>query len=263
MKEIEEELEKKNSKNAFLFLNKMESLQSLSARVLAKNDFNENFLHKKLMCHWEIRNSNKQQIFDEFSVYENLCLEIEKILDNTYEISEKYYSFINSATNGQYNNLFYEIVAILEPNNEKNYQDPDEIREFLNESIEILDWIIENEKSIQKKVQEKKSKEKKIEEIILKFDEVHDDYQDFDEDGYDKNITAKESIEIEEIEIIKDSLGDYIEKDYLYGIETIKEFLEKNWFLFEFFQKTDFIWKPNEINLQDQKMTRSLHSSNH
>ena len=97
----------------------------------------------------------------------------------------------------------------------------------------------------------------------MKFDEVHDDYQDFDEDGYDKNITAKESIEIEEIEIIKDSLGDYIEKDYLYGIETIKEFLEKNWFLFEFFQKTDFIWKPNEINLQDQKMTRSLHSSNH
>ena len=44
----------------------------------------------------------------------------------------------------------------------KNYQDPDEIREFLNESIEILDWIRENEKSIKKKVQEKKSKEKKL-----------------------------------------------------------------------------------------------------
>ena len=210
----------------------MESLQSLSARVLAKNDFNENFFHKKLMCHWEIRNSKKQEIFDQFSVYENLCLEIEKILDNTYEISEKYYSFINSATNGQYNDLFYEIEEILEPNYEKNYQDPDEIREFLNESIEILDWIIENEKSIQKKVQEKESKEKKIEEIILKFEEVHDDYQDFDEDedGYDKNIAAKESIEIEEIEIIKDSLGDYIGKDYLDGIEMIKEVLGKKLF---------------------------------
>ena len=210
----------------------MESLQTLSARVLAKNDFNKNFFHKKLMCHWEIRNAKKQEIFDQFSVYENFCLEIEKILDNTYEISEKYYSFINSATNGQYNDLFYEIEEILEPNYEKNYQDPDEIREFLNESIEILDWIIENEKSIQKKVQEKESKEKKIEEIILKFEEVHDDYQDFDEDedGYDKNIAAKESIEIEEIEIIKDSLGDYIGKDYLDGIETIKEFLEKKLF---------------------------------
>ena len=182
------------------------------------------------MCHWEIRNSKKQEIFDQFSLYENLCLEIEKILDNTYEISEKYYSFINSATNGQYNDFFYEIEEILEPNYEKNYQDPDEIREFLNESIEILDWIIENEKSIQKKVQEKESKEKKIEEIILKFEEVHDDYQDFDEDGYDKNIAAKESIEIEEIEIIKDSLGDYIGKHYLDGIETIKEFLEKKLF---------------------------------
>ena len=210
----------------------MESLQSLSARVLAKNDFNDNFFHKKLMCHWEIRNAKKQEIFDQFSVYENLCLEIEKSLDNTYEISEKYYSFINSATNGQYNDLFDEIEEILEPNYEKNYQDPDEIREFLNESIEILDWIIENEKSIQKKVQEKKSKGKKIEELILKFEEVHDDYQDFDEDedGYDKNIAAKESIEIEEIEIIKDSLGDYIGKEYLYGIETIKEFLEKKLF---------------------------------
>ena len=41
----------------------------------------------------------KQEIFDQFSVYENLCLEIEKILDDTYEISEKYYRFINSATN--------------------------------------------------------------------------------------------------------------------------------------------------------------------
>ena len=51
MKEIEEELDKnlrnnlkkkfkKIKKNFFLFLNKMESLQSLSARVLAKNDFN-------------------------------------------------------------------------------------------------------------------------------------------------------------------------------------------------------------------------------
>ena len=210
----------------------MESLQSLSARVLAKNDFNEKFFHKKLMCHWEIRNAKKQEIFNQFSVYENLCLEIEKILDKTYEISEKYYRFINSATNGQYNDFFYEIEEILEPNYEKNYQDPDEIREFLNESIEILEWIIENEKSIQKKVQEKKSKEKKIEEIILKFDEVHDDYQDFDEDedGYDKNIAAKESIEIEEIEIIKDSLGDYIGKDYLDGIKMIKEFLEKKLF---------------------------------
>ena len=82
----------------------MESLQSLSARVLAKNDFNENFFHKKLMCHWEIRNAKKQEIFDQFSVYENLCLE-----HNTYEISEKYYSFIISATNGQYNDLFDEI----------------------------------------------------------------------------------------------------------------------------------------------------------
>ena len=217
----------------------MESLQSLSARVLAKNDFNENFFHKKLMCHWEIRNAKKQEIFDQFSVYENLCLEIEKSLDNTYEISEKYYSFINSATNGQYNDLFDEIEEILEPNYEKNYQDPDEIREFFNESIEILDGIIENEKSIQKKVQEKKSKGKKIEELILKFEEVHDDYQDFDEDedGYDKNIAAKESIEIEEIEIIKDSLGDYIGKDYLYGIETIKEFLEKKIVLYLSFSK--------------------------
>ena len=223
----------------------MESLQSLSARVLAKNNFNENFFHKKLMCHWEIRNAKKQEIFDQFSVYENLCLEIEKILDKTYEISEKYYRFINSATNGQYDDLFYEIEEILEPNYEKNYQDPDEIREFLNESIEILEWIIENEKSIQKKVQEKKSKEKKIEERILKFDEVHNDYQDFDEDspppdGYNENIAAKELIEIEEIEIIKDSLGDYIRKDYLDGIEMIKEFLEKNCFLFEFFKKISF-----------------------
>ena len=64
----------------------------------------------------------------------------------------------------------------------------------------------------------------------MKFEEVHDDYQDFDEDEYDKNIAAKESIEIEEIEIIKDSLGDYIEKHYLDGIETIKEFLEKKLF---------------------------------
>ena len=66
----------------------------------------------------------------------------------------------------------------------------------------------------------------------MKFEEVHDDYQDFDEDEdrYDKNIAAKESIEIEEIEIIKDSLGDYIGKDYLDGIETIKEFLEKKLF---------------------------------
>ena len=208
----------------------MESLQSLSARVLAKNDFNENFFHKKLMCHWEIRNAKKQEIFDQFSVYENLCLEIEKILDNTYEISEKYYSFIISATNGQYNDLFDEIEEILEPNYEKNYQDPDEIREFLNESIEILHWIRENEKSIQKKVHEKKSKEKKIEERILKFDEFHNDYQDLDEDGYNENIAAKESIEIEEIEIIKDSLGDYIGKDYLDGIEMIKEFLEKKLF---------------------------------
>ena len=197
----------------------MESLQSLSARVLAKNDFNENFFHKKLMCHWEIRNAKKQEIFDQF-----------KILVNTYEISEKYYRFINSATNGQYNDLFYEIEKILEPNYEKNYQDPDEIREFLNESIEILDWIRENEKSIQKKVQEKKSKEKKIEERILKFDEVHNDYQDLDEDGYNENIAAKKSLEIEEIEIIKDSLGDYIGKHYLDGIEMIKEFLEKKLF---------------------------------
>ena len=64
----------------------------------------------------------------------------------------------------------------------------------------------------------------------MKFDEVHDDYQDLDEDGYDKNIAAKESIEIEEIEIIKDSSGDYIEKDYLDGIEMIKKFLEKKLF---------------------------------
>ena len=78
-----------------------------------------------------------------------------------------------------------------------------------------------------KKSSRKKIEGKKIEEIILKFDEVHDDYQNFDEDedGYDKNIAAKESIEI-----VKDSLGDYIEKDYLYGIETIKEFLEKKLF---------------------------------
>ena len=140
----------------------MESLQSLSARVLAKNDFNENFFHKKLMCHWEIRNSKKQEIFDQFSVYENFCLDIEKILDNTYEISEKYYSFINSTTNGQYNDLFYEIEELLEPNYEKNYQDPDEIREFLNESIEILDWIRENEKSIQKKFKKKNRRKKKL-----------------------------------------------------------------------------------------------------
>ena len=80
---------------------------------------------------------------------------------------------------------------------------------------------------------------KKIEEIILKFDEVHDDYQDFDEDedGYDENIAAKESIEIEEIEIIKDSLGDYIGKDYLDGIEMIKEFFEKNFVFYLSFSK--------------------------
>ena len=64
----------------------------------------------------------------------------------------------------------------------------------------------------------------------MKFDEVHNDYQDLDEDGYNGNIAAKESIEIEEIEIIKDSLGDYIGKDYLDGIEMIKEFLEKKLF---------------------------------
>ena len=64
----------------------------------------------------------------------------------------------------------------------------------------------------------------------MKFDEVHDDYQDLDEDGYNENIAAKESIEIEEIEIIQDSLGDYIGKDYLDGIEMIKEFLEKKLF---------------------------------
>ena len=44
----------------------------------------------------------------------------------------------------------------------KKYQDPDEIREFLNESIEILDWIIENEKSIQKKSSRKSIKGKKL-----------------------------------------------------------------------------------------------------
>ena len=73
MKEIEEELDKnlrnnlkkipKKIKKNFLFLHKMESLQSLSARVLAKNDFNENFFHKKLMCHWEIRNAKKTRNF--------------------------------------------------------------------------------------------------------------------------------------------------------------------------------------------------------
>ena len=81
-----------------------------------------------------------------------------------------------------------------------------------------------------KKSSRKKIEGKKIEERILKFDEVHNDYQDLDEDGYNENIAAKELIEIEEIEIIKDSLGDYIGKDYLDGIEMIKEFLEKKLF---------------------------------
>ena len=71
----------------------------------------------------------------------------------------------------------------------------------------------------------------------MKFEEVHNDCQDLDEDGYNENIAAKELIEIEEIEIIKDSLGDYIGKDYLDGIEMIKEFLEKKLFFFLFFQK--------------------------
>ena len=191
MKELEKEL-KKFKNIYFYFYIKWKVFNHYQPEFLQKMISTRIFFIKKLMCHWEIRNAKKQEILDQFSVYENLCLEIEKILDNTYEISVKYYSFIISATNGQYNDLFDEIEEILEPNYEKNYQDPDEIREFLNESIEILDWIRENEKSIQKKVQEKKSKEKIIEERILKFDEVHNDYQDLDEDGYNENIAAKE-----------------------------------------------------------------------
>ena len=70
----------------------MESLQTLSARVLAKNDFNENFFHKKLMCHWEIRNAKKQENFDQFSVYKNLCLEIEDHLDYIDDLYRRMFS---------------------------------------------------------------------------------------------------------------------------------------------------------------------------
>ena len=56
----------------------MESLQTLSARVLAKNNFNENFLHKKTICHKEIK---KQKILVEFENYKNFCLEIEDNLN--------------------------------------------------------------------------------------------------------------------------------------------------------------------------------------
>ena len=94
MKELEKNL-RKNSKKIqklfFLFSNKMESLQKLSDRALAKKNFNENFFHKKLMCHWEIRKAKKQQIFEFIKNYENLCCEIGDILDEIFDSVINYF----------------------------------------------------------------------------------------------------------------------------------------------------------------------------
>ena len=66
----------------------MESLQTLSARVLAKNDFKENFFPQKAICHQEIK---KQKILDLFNNYKNFCLEIEDLLNVVRNNLSKYY----------------------------------------------------------------------------------------------------------------------------------------------------------------------------
>ena len=118
----------------------METLQSISARVLAKNNFNENFFHKKLMCHWEIRNARKQEIFDEFSVYENFCLEIESEIHLMMdEVDDDIYSELHIA---------------------RNSNDCDKLEEIRNEAEEKLEIIKEKESEIALKVKEKEKMEK-------------------------------------------------------------------------------------------------------
>ena len=123
----------------------MESLQSLSARVLAKNDFNENFFHKKLMCHWEIRNARKQEIFDEFSVYENFCLEIEDHLDYIDDLNQNYY--------------LPEIQWIYFVGNKTS-----------NEFIDFLEYLNCEESKIKEKEQKKESMEEKLIEKLSKIE---------------------------------------------------------------------------------------------
>ena len=123
----------------------MESLQSLSARVLAKNNFNENFFHKKLMCHWEIRNAKKQEIFDQFSVYENFCLEIEDHLDYIDDLNQNYY--------------LPEIHWIYFVGNKTS-----------NEFIDFLEYLNCEESKIKEKEQKKESMEEKLIEKLSKIE---------------------------------------------------------------------------------------------
>ena len=130
----------------------MESLQTLSARVLAKNNFDENFFPKKTICHQEIK---KQKILQLFNNYKNFCLEIEEDLNVARENCSNFYEHSMF--------LAFDRKGTLE---------------FLQKKLKELDEIIEENMPL---IIEKQNKKEKIEEELREFkiEEIQDSF-----DGY-------------------------------------------------------------------------------
>ena len=134
----------------------MESLQTLSARVLAKNNFNENFFPKKTICHQEIK---KQNILCEFEKYKNFSLEIEEDLNVARE------NCLN----------FHEHAFFLA-------FDRIDTLEFLQKKLKELDEIIEENMPL---IIEKQNKKEKMEEELseklkeFKIEEIQDSFHGY------------------------------------------------------------------------------------
>ena len=135
----------------------MESLQTLSARVLAKNNFNENFFPKKTICHQEIK---KQKILCEFEKYKNLCLEIEEDLNVAGE----------NCLNFHEHALFLAFDRI-------------DTLEFLQKKLKELDEIIEENMPL---IIEKQNKKEKMEEELREFkiEEIQDSFDEYVNKNY-------------------------------------------------------------------------------
>ena len=121
------------------------------------------------MCHWEIRNARKQEIFDEFSVYENFCLEIESEIHFMMdEVDDDIYSESHIA---------------------RNSNDCDKLEEIRNEAEEKLEITKEKESEIVLKVIEKEKMEKQLKEKLSKieYDEEINEIQDSFDEYIDKD----------------------------------------------------------------------------
>ena len=118
----------------------MESLQTLSARVLAKNNFDENFFHKKTIYHQEIK---KQKILQLFEKYKNLCLEIEDLINVARKNCSNFHQHSMFLAFGRKDTL-----------------------EFLQKKLKELDEIIEENMPL---IIKKQNKKEKIEEELREF----------------------------------------------------------------------------------------------